>query len=122
MDNKTFVRPTKTILFALQYPDSKPHTHKGACICAILTSLKKPFALNCKKLTPFFRKHQCFHIYSLRHCICELVLSAQTAQDFLTFYVTLSLRIVCSGCVPESRTQATNPEPGACIVCVSEVL
>ncbi len=38
--------------------------------------------------------------------------------------MTISLRIVCSGRVPESRTQETNPEPGAgCfIVCVSEVL
>lgn len=54
------------------------------------------------------------------------MLSEQTAQGFLTFYVTISLRIVCSGRVPESRTQETNPESGACADCfivgVSEVL
>ncbi len=50
------------------------------------------------------------------------MLSEQTAQGFLTFYVTISLRIVCSGRVPESRTQETNPGAGCFIVCVSEVL
>lgn len=38
----------------------------------------------------------------------------------------ICLRIVCSGHVPESRTQETNPESGACADCfivgVSEVL
>ncbi len=36
--------------------------------------------------------------------------------------MTISLRIVCSGRVPESRTQETNPGAGCFIVCVSEVL
>lgn len=110
MDNKTFLRPTKTILFALQYPDSKPHTHKGACICAILTSLKKPFALNCKKLTPFFRKHQRFHIYSL-HCICELVLECTDGTGFLDFLCnTISQDCLLRVC---ARVTHTSNQPRA---------